>query len=74
LLAVLGAAAAEDGVGAAGVGSVARPAAGGAARALRVEGVHEEGVASLLVGQVENGEVHGRPSGGESGRAEAIDT
>ena len=72
MLAVLGAAVVEDGVRAAGVGSVARPAATGAAQVLRVEGVHEEGVASLLVEQVEDGEVHGRPSGVESGRTEAF--
>ena len=30
-------------------------------------GVHEEVVAGLLVEQVEDGEVHGRPSGGGDG-------
>jgi hypothetical protein len=59
----------EDRVAAAAVGGVARPAA---AQAVRVDRVHAEGVASLLVEQVEDGEVHGRPSCGGEGVDESV--
>ena len=65
--AAAGAAVVEDGAAVAAVDGVAPPAAAGAAEAIGVQGAHEEVVAGLFVEQVEDGEVHGRPSSGVEG-------